>query len=415
MHYQRWGADNRLLITSQPGTPAVERLQWACDVKNAVNGTESRQSLRKNPITSLTFEHPIHKHYIQDIMGLISLNTSNWSVALWHLAVQIDRPEPVGTTINVGQNHAWHGFGTSGTCAIYNPMSLEDINILPYTRSGNTLTVTGAITVKGGGHVNKVKLSVAPVLDAEIVSSRTLSGDTGVMETLSIEYHLSESTAAGDLSMIPTVDGYDFFSLPTLEDDEIDAVENESRIFHLVGGEQFVRNVAQPVVSRRIIWSGDWNSTWLVDNIYYFRSFIWQRQGRSRSFLRNSFRRDIDGFTTINAGSLVASTTLNADLAAYLTQVPYLALHGENQFEYGIHKLSSVSGRTINIDSATPVDTTKRWRWGEICYMTRLAGDDVTFQWNEQGLVDCSVSTRNFILDNSNSEAKERTIGYTIS
>lgn len=417
MHYQRWGTDDRLLITSQPGAPASEQLEWACDVKTAIDGTESRQSQRKNPIVALTFEHPIERTYLQDIMSLISINSTNWSVLLWHLSHVIERPATLGATTDVTDtNIAWHGFGTSGTCAVYDPLALEDINILPYTRAGNTLTITGMITVGGGTHVNKAHLAIAPIRNAEVVSSRTISGEVGTLEKLSIEYHLTDTFEAGDLATIPTVDGYDFFSLHTLDADEIDAVENETRVFYRVGGEQFVRNVKQPVVSRSLDWKGDLDSSEQIEDFYYFRSFIWQRQGQTRGFLRNSFRADITSITAVTAATVVVTRELHADLIAYLTQVPYLALveKTDSGYSYSAHKVTSVTGNglTINIDAATPIDITKTWLWGELCYMMRLQADAVTFQWNEGRFVESSVSLTSYPISEAN---KAMTVGYVIS
>ena len=412
----------------------MEELEWACDVKTAINGTESRRSLRINPTVNLVFSYPANKQDLADAQTLISLNSGAWWVPLWHLAYLTGERPMTATnatfTFTDASAAIWHGFeAAGGHCLVYDSRSAREYSLHAYTLAANVLTVTGTITPSLSEY-----LSIAALRPANVISERSIDGEVGTLEVLQIEYALDQPLAGAAPTAFPSVDGYDILDWETLGASPLAGEESEHGIWYKVGGRSWVRNLKQPVITQQFGWSGtidEDNAAYPADDIHQFRAWLWQRQGCTKAFIRNSFRRDITNIASMTATAITLDAAMLEEMKTYITALmPYIALVppgralGASTPSRTYHKVSGVSNgdMTIDIDASTPVSTTATIGWIELCYLARLASDQVTFDWQAHGNVDTQISMVSFpIVTTSSTEAaaiaaaKTQTLGEVLT
>ena len=409
--------ENKYLIAYPYMPPLSEELEWATDVKNSYNGTESRHSLRCLPVCTITARYDVPKEELPRIMALLDATVGEETVwcPLWHLGyefetdVAADRMNPV---VNV-TDLLWHGFQRSTTtpyhCVINASRYGYDIDGYTYTTSiavtpalGDNINVTGTMPGRGGKH------SIASLVEANLVGARDISGEVGTGETLEVQYRLVDPLPKSDFPALDSEGGYDTFFMPTLNDYPYRMDEAERVVWYKVGGTSIIRSRKHATVDASHTWRGDWDepASNINEFVPSFRRFIWTREGRTRPFLRNSFRKDIQGFTISATSHLLFATPISEEIAYHINNVcswVVLVRRDETKeigYTYRALQIRRVASSRLIIESVDGqvVNRDAGWLWAELALHMRLDNDTITFTWEEHRQVQCELGLQSFIV-----------------
>ena len=372
--------EQRQIITRQPFPPLRESLSWACSVTVAASGVESRQSLRCRPRVRIDMNYEVEQGDDRAaIFALINSNIEDWWCPLWHLSFYTSGV--VGDTTIPITNPLEHGFKTTGGhCRVFYRTSVNVGYNTTYTLSGGALTLgTGLHTAKGIG--------IAPLYEASLIGQRSLSGTVGSSD-LAIRFLLTDGMLFDD-SQTTQFNGVDVLTVPTLQQQEEQASEQDRTVEFASGGSDVIVYRDKPQAIRPFRFVGYWSSDEPWRNVAAFRRFVFSREGKTKGFLQPSFVEDVR-VGTLTATTLTPTTPIDALIVDYLTaSCPYLAFV----------KLGTAP--TVNVAAVTAATTTAitlatdatgfSYDYVSLCSAMRLQSDAVEFEWGNATRGTCEL------------------------